>query len=97
MVDFVRLQAVAAQFLESQLPDSNVATAWPYTGALSRPEYGYVERPMIAVETNNFHFSSVASIPPGEVQHIGGLYAYLGPAQRSNRTAVDPQIPEPVL
>ena len=64
MVDFVHLQAVAAQFLESQLPNSNVATAWPYTGALSRPEYGYVERPMIAVETNNFHFSSIASVPP---------------------------------
>jgi len=65
MVDFVRLQAVAAEFIESQLPGSTVATAWPYTGALSRAEYGYVERPMKTVETTNFHFSSVAAIPPG--------------------------------
>jgi hypothetical protein len=63
MVDFVRLQAVAAGFIESQLPGSVVATAWPYTGALSRPEYGYVEHPMKTVETTDFHFSSVAAIP----------------------------------
>jgi 4-amino-4-deoxy-L-arabinose transferase-like glycosyltransferase len=63
MVDFVRLQAGAAEFIESQLPGSRVATAWPYTGALSRPEYGYVERPMKTVETTDFHFSSVAAVP----------------------------------
>jgi hypothetical protein len=63
MVDFVRLQAVAAEFIESQMPGSTVATAWPYTGALNRPEYGYVEHPMRTVETNDFHFSSVAAVP----------------------------------
>jgi hypothetical protein len=63
MVDFVRLQQIAASYVEENLPGSTVATAWPYTAALQHPEYGYVTRPMHVVETNDFHASSIRAIP----------------------------------
>jgi hypothetical protein len=64
MVDFVRLQEEAAHYTERNLPGSRVATAWPYTAGLSRPDYRFVERPMEVVETNDLHLSSIAAIPP---------------------------------
>jgi hypothetical protein len=65
MVDFVRLQEVAATYVEDNFPASNIATAWPYTAGLERPEYGFVHRPGLhVVETNDFHLSSIKSIPP---------------------------------
>jgi hypothetical protein len=63
MVDFVRLQQIAASYVEENLPGSTVATAWPYTAALQHPEYGYVTHPMHVVETNDFHESSIRAIP----------------------------------
>ena len=63
MVDFVRLQQIAASYVEENLPDSTVATAWPYTAALQHPEYGYVTKPMHVIETNDFHASSIRAIP----------------------------------
>ena len=46
------------------LAGERIATAWPYTGTLSNGDYGYVQRPLAVVETNDFHVSSVRSIPP---------------------------------
>lgn len=65
MVDFVRLQQIAASYVEENLPDTTVATAWPYTAALQRPEYGYVTHPIHVIETNDFHASSIRAIPAG--------------------------------
>jgi hypothetical protein len=65
MVDFVRLQEVAADYVEDNLPASKIATAWPYTAGLARPEYGFVHRGGLhVVETNDFHLASIAAIPP---------------------------------
>jgi len=65
MVDFVRLQEVAANYVEDNLPASKIATAWPYTAGLERPEYGFVQRSGLhVVETNDFHLSSIQEIPP---------------------------------
>jgi hypothetical protein len=63
MVDFVELQQTAADYIQSHLPESRVATAWPYTQALRSPDYGYVAHPFKIVETHDFHFDSVRSIP----------------------------------
>jgi hypothetical protein len=63
MVDFVRLQQVAARFLERDLPASTVATAWPYSAGLASPEYGFVKHPMKVVETNDFHLDSIEAVP----------------------------------
>lgn len=66
MVDFVRLQQVAAQFIERDLPDARVATAWPYSAGLRSPDFGFVDRKLNVVETNDFHFASVEAIPPSK-------------------------------
>jgi 4-amino-4-deoxy-L-arabinose transferase-like glycosyltransferase len=64
MVDFVRLQQFAAVFAERNLPNLTIATAWPYSGALRNPDYGFVDRKLKVIETNNFHLSSIRAIPP---------------------------------
>jgi hypothetical protein len=63
MVDFVRLQQLAAGFAERHLANRAIATAWPYTGALEHPDYGFVTRKLRVVETNDFHPASIRAIP----------------------------------
>jgi hypothetical protein len=63
MVDFVRLQQLAAGFVERNLPNHTIATAWPYSVALQSPDYGFVEHKLKVVETNDFHLSSIRALP----------------------------------
>jgi hypothetical protein len=63
MVDFVRLQQLAAGFVERNLANRTIATAWPYTAALTHPDYGFVTRKLNVVETNDFHPASIRAIP----------------------------------
>ena len=46
MVDFVRLQQAAAKYLEDHAADQRIATAWPFSDAISHPDFGYVHRPL---------------------------------------------------
>ncbi|MBV9301495.1 MAG: glycosyltransferase family 39 protein [Acidobacteriaceae bacterium] len=64
MVDFVRLQELAARYAERNLAHRTIATAWPYTAALQKPEYGFVEHKLRIVETNDFHVSSIRALSP---------------------------------
>ena len=64
MVDFVRLQQTAANFVQQTGEGKTIATAWPYTAALRRPDYGFVKRKMRVVETHDFHPSSIEELPP---------------------------------
>ncbi|MGH9582075.1 MAG: hypothetical protein ACRD4O_03970, partial [Bryobacteraceae bacterium] len=64
MVDFVHLEQIAARFAERNLSGRAIATAWPYTSALEHPDYGFVQRPLKVVETNDFHFDSIRALPP---------------------------------
>lgn len=64
MVDFVRLQQLAASFAERQLANRTIATAWPYTSALEHPDYGFVKQKLRVVETSDFHAASIRAIPP---------------------------------
>ena len=73
MVDFVGLQKIAAEYAESNLPLSRIATAWPYTAGLARPDYGFVQHRLSVVETDDFHRSSIAAIPP---DHFDVLITY---------------------
>lgn len=61
MVDFVELQKAAAGYLDRYYPDAIVASAWPYTGALRRPDLGFAARPYRVVETNDFHAANVVA------------------------------------
>jgi hypothetical protein len=63
MVDFVRLQQLAAGFVQRNLANRTIATAWPYSAALKSPDYGFVDHKMKVVETNDFHVSSIRAIP----------------------------------
>ncbi len=64
MVYFVRLQQAAAGFAERNLANYTIATAWPYSGALQDPDYGYVDRKLQVLETNDFHFDSIRKLAP---------------------------------
>lgn len=64
MVDFVTLQKTAADFAEGNLRRRTIATAWPFTAALKRPDYGFVEHPLKTLETGDFHASSVRALSP---------------------------------
>jgi hypothetical protein len=83
LVDFVRLQQSAAAFLERKYPDRTVTTAWPLSSALSRPEYGYVNRAIAVKEIESFGASSLSALDPGAV----GLFVLYS---RQRETAWDP-------
>lgn len=63
MVDFVRLQQLAAHFAERNLANRTIATAWPYSAALKSPDYGFVDRQLNVLETNDFHPASIRALP----------------------------------
>lgn len=46
MVDFVRLQQTAAEYLEDHAAAQRIATAWPFSDAILHPEFGYVRQPL---------------------------------------------------
>ena len=64
MVDFVRLQQTAAEVAENSFATKRIATAWPYSAALRRPDYGFVKKPLRVLETNDFQFSSIEKLSP---------------------------------
>lgn len=62
MVDFVELHHDAADFLEQEYSKAPIYTAWPLTAALRNPAFGYVERPLNAIETSDFRYSTLAGL-----------------------------------
>ncbi len=70
MVDFVRLQQAAAQFAEHGLKTRTIATAWPYTAALRRPEFGFVDHGIRVIETNDFHADSIRKLAPSQFDSL---------------------------
>jgi hypothetical protein len=65
MVDFVRLQQTAAGYLEDRASGSRIATAWPFTDALLKPEFGYVHRPLnVATRANGVRLADLRQLNP---------------------------------
>ena len=65
--DFVLLHARAADYLEKNFPQSRIASAWPFTDGLRRPEFGYVSRPLRRVPLPDFtreSFGALKQDPP---------------------------------
>lgn len=62
MVDFVGLQRSAARFLETYTPDARIASMWPFTGAIGNPDFGYLARPLDAVQIQSFDASAIAAL-----------------------------------
>ncbi len=67
MTDFVSLQQEAATYLENHAPSARVASAWPFTDALSRPEFGYVRRPIAVERAEDFRLTSLANLDRSKV------------------------------
>lgn len=70
MVDVVELHEAAAQFVESTFPGARVATAWPLSDAMRRPEFGYVSREFDVTETHDFRTKNVLKVEPDRVDVI---------------------------
>jgi hypothetical protein len=51
--DFVELQQTAAGFVARNYPGERIATLWPLTAALSRPEFGYVRHALSVRSLNS--------------------------------------------
>jgi hypothetical protein len=66
MVDFVNLQQAGGEYADEHLKGMTIATAWPYSAALRDPDFGYVNKPMRVVETNDFHPDSIRALPASQ-------------------------------
>ncbi|MBV8841827.1 MAG: hypothetical protein JO307_03355 [Bryobacterales bacterium] len=62
MVNFVRTNQDAAQYLEEHYPNARVASAWPFTAALRHPEFGYVRRSMNVLEAPGLHLAELKAL-----------------------------------
>jgi 4-amino-4-deoxy-L-arabinose transferase-like glycosyltransferase len=74
MADFVHLQQDAARFLDENARGKTIATAWPYSAALRRPEFGFVQHPFAVVETGDFHEKNV--VKAMDASRAGVLVVY---------------------
>jgi hypothetical protein len=59
---FIPPQKISAEFLEFNYTGRRVLTAWPMGSAMSRPEFGYVQRGMKVVETPDFRASTLEKV-----------------------------------
>ncbi len=64
---FVALQAEAAEYLENHVSDAPIATMFPLSNALRRPEFGYVRRPLRVREIYDFSAANVAPLAREDV------------------------------
>ena len=62
MVDFVRLQESAANFLEAFAPRARIASIWPFTGAIENPDFGYVTQPLYPVKLESFDAAALKAL-----------------------------------
>ncbi len=74
LVDFVRLHQEAARYLDKHYAGETIYTAWPLTGALRRPAFGYVDRPMAVRETSDLRARTLVQLA-GEQPRVLVLYS----------------------
>ncbi len=64
-VDVIRLHQEAIGRIVRQYPNSTVLTAWPGTDELSKPELGYVRKPVPVVKMDNFSLAEIQKAAQG--------------------------------
>ena len=66
--DMIVLHQQAVRFIDIHYPNATVLTAWPATSELSRPELGYLRRPIHFFQIENFSIEQmqIAAAEPGE-------------------------------
>jgi hypothetical protein len=57
--DVVRLHQQAIRQIVTHFPGSTILTAWPATDELTKPELGYVKRPLAVVTVANFSLDEI--------------------------------------
>jgi 4-amino-4-deoxy-L-arabinose transferase-like glycosyltransferase len=62
VIDFIELQGDAAAYLGVWAPTKRIASMWPFTDAIRRPEFGYVRRPLKPVQVRGFDLASLADL-----------------------------------
>ena len=62
MTDFIDLQQQAAVYLEEHAAGKRIASVWPFTDAIERPEFGYVRRPLLVERAEDFGLANLADI-----------------------------------
>lgn len=62
MADFVELHKEAASYLEAWAPNKRIASVWPFTDEVQRPEFGYVQHRMNVQQIEDFRLASLASM-----------------------------------
>ena len=73
MADFVKIHKLTAEYLSSEPEIKVVATAWPLTDALRRPEFGYLYKPLQAIELHDFRASNLRN---AQDQQVDALVIY---------------------
>jgi hypothetical protein len=73
MTDMVAIHKLAADYLGAESGIQTVATAWPLTDALRRPEFGYVTKPMHVIELHDFR---TANLKYAQDQPIDAVVIY---------------------
>lgn len=101
--DFIRLHQQAAAYLESLPGDPAILTAWPATDELRQPSLGYVERPLRAVQVDDFTRQDFSHPPPFQVLYLysrkwnppDNWLARLGPLRAISRRFYEYEPPVP--
>jgi 4-amino-4-deoxy-L-arabinose transferase-like glycosyltransferase len=62
MTDFVQLQQSAAIYLDEHASNARIASAWPFTDELRRPEFGYVHHRLKVEQIEDFRVESIATL-----------------------------------
>jgi 4-amino-4-deoxy-L-arabinose transferase-like glycosyltransferase len=78
MVDFVRIQQDAAQYLEDHEGNKRIATAWPFSEAINNPEFGYVRHPLNRTVHTGVRQSDLAQLNPKDFDVLV-LYSLVWP------------------
>jgi hypothetical protein len=73
MTDMVAIHKLAADYIANEPGIHTVATAWPLTDALRRPEFGYVSKPVQTIELHDFR---TANLKYAQDQSIDALVVY---------------------
>lgn len=69
----IRLQQAAVQEIETEMPGAKVLTAWPASDELSKPELGYVTKPIPVVTIDNFSAREIAKAAGGPRDYSAAL------------------------
>lgn len=91
MVDFIRLHQQAAEYLEQNLPDRTITTAWPLSEALRSADFGYVSRGLRVRQIPDFRAATLKGLDRAKTDVLvmyrrdwnpGPLYEWCGWCRR---------------